>query len=90
MEVLPVGWCAGADLAAARDQQRHTPPSMVPVPGAQFLVEARADPQAGGRVVFTDPQVAAVGLTEAETRDRVSPSTSVSLARTSKSVAGAA
>jgi hypothetical protein len=43
LDVVEVDWRSTGDLAAVRDTQRHTMTALVPVPGAQFVVEARAD-----------------------------------------------
>ena len=43
LDVVEVDWRSGADLAAVRDTQRHTMTALVPVHGAPFVVEARAD-----------------------------------------------
>jgi hypothetical protein len=43
LEIVEVDWRSGADLAAVRDTQCHTMTALVPVRGAPFVVEARAD-----------------------------------------------
>lgn len=43
LDLVDVAWRPGAELGAVRDAQRHTLTALVPVKGAQFVVEARAD-----------------------------------------------
>ncbi|HEX6238457.1 MAG TPA: SCO6880 family protein, partial [Acidimicrobiales bacterium] len=43
LEIIAVDWRGTAELAAVRDRERHTMTALVPVPGAQFVVEPRAD-----------------------------------------------